>query len=544
MNVGHLKLLVFAVLFGVIFHTSGQVSEGQFPEIKCRSFNYPVLKNRKNNPVCRIAVKAGEKPGTILSFKIKAGKAELDDLKAIRIFYTGTDSVYNTNHCFGEARPHKSKISVSGVQRIEGGTVFFWISFELRKSCKLTAKLNARPYAVQIDSSWYNLTSSHSFPFHRVGIAVRKAGDDGVNTFRIPGLVTTGKGTLLASYDVRYDSARDLQGDIDIGISRSTDGGDNWEPMCIVLDLGKWGGLPEKFNGISDACILADTIRDQVFVAGLWMHGVLSSESGTWIEGLNETSTVWNHQWNNNGSLPGLGVTQTSQFLITRSLDDGVSWTPPVNLTNSCKNPGWHLFAPCPGRGIVTSDGCLVLPVEGKDEFGHWFSSLMYSGDGGKSWITGTPACPERSTNECQIAEIPQNGLMLNMRGRANEKEETNGRTIALTYDLGKSWVKHPTSNGTLAEPGCMASLYRFKHLLFFSNPNSNVERRSMTIKISSDYGNSWPEKYQIELDEGIGNGYSCLTSVDDLYIGILYESSQEQLVFQKIPISDFFSAD
>jgi sialidase-1 len=89
-----------------------------------------------------------------------------------------------------------------------------------------------------------------------------------------------------------------------------------------------------------------------------------------------------------------------------------------------------------------------------------------------------------------------------------------------------------------------MASLYRFKHLLFFSNPNSKEERRSMTIKVSRDYGNSWPGKYHIELYEGIGNGYSCLTSVDDLYIGILYESSQEQLVFQKIPISDFFCTD
>ena len=60
---------------------------------------------------------------------------------------------------------------------------------------------------------------------HRVGVGVRHAGDDGSAAFRIPGLVTTNKGTLLGVYDVRYNSSVDLQEHVDVGLSRSVDGG-------------------------------------------------------------------------------------------------------------------------------------------------------------------------------------------------------------------------------------------------------------------------------------------------------------------------------
>jgi sialidase-1 len=137
-----------------------------------------------------------------------------------------------------------------------------------------------------------------------------------------PGLATTNKGTLLAVYDARRQSSRDLQGDMDIGVSRSTDGGNTWEPMRIGLDMKEWGGLPQKFNGVSDACILVDKNSDKIFLAGLWMHGVINDE-GKWVEGLTNDSTNWNHQWRTKGSQPGFGVKQTSQFLIATSTDDG-----------------------------------------------------------------------------------------------------------------------------------------------------------------------------------------------------------------------------
>ena len=112
----------------------------------------------------------------------------------------------------------------------------------------------------------------------RPSVVVRYHGQDSVHTSRIPGIATTPAGTLLAIYDARYESARDLQGRMAIGLSRSTDGGRTWEPMRIVLDMGRWGRLPAKYNGVSDACILVDSARNKIYVAGLWMHGLLDSE--------------------------------------------------------------------------------------------------------------------------------------------------------------------------------------------------------------------------------------------------------------------------
>src|SRR3546814_115182 len=82
------------------------------------------------------------------------------------------------------------------------------------------------------------------------GIALRRHGEDGVDTYRIPGLATSNKGTLIAVYDVRYNNAADLQANIDIGMSRSADGGETWEPMKVIMDMGEWGGLPEAANGV------------------------------------------------------------------------------------------------------------------------------------------------------------------------------------------------------------------------------------------------------------------------------------------------------
>ena len=116
-----------------------------------------------------------------------------------------------------------------------------------------------------------------------------------------------------------------------------------------------------------------------------------------------------------------------------------------------------------------------------------------------------------------------------------------------VSSDLGKTWIEHPTSNNALIEPTCMASLIKEEFLIdgklqkvvLFSNPNSKFKREKMTIKISFDDGKTWPSEYHLLLDELVGRGYSCLTKIDDRNLGILYESSQADLVFQIVPIEE-----
>ena len=105
------------------------------------------------------------------------------------------------------------------------------------------------------------------------------------------------------------------------------------------------------------------------------MHGALD-DNGKWIEGLNENSTYWIHQWRKKGSQPGTGLKETCQFLITKSTDDGLTWSFPDNITGKTKRPEWWLFAPAPGQGITLADGTLVFPTQGRDDKGAAFSIL------------------------------------------------------------------------------------------------------------------------------------------------------------------------
>lgn len=367
-------------------------------------------------------------------------------------------------------------------------------------------------------------------------VIVRRAGDDSVNTYRIPALVTSQKGTLLAAWDNRYQTSRDLQGHIDIGLSRSTDGGQTWGKTQVVLDMGTWGGLHQKFNGVSDSQLLVDTITGRIWVAALWMHGVLDN-NGTFIEGLTEKSKEWKHQWGGTGSQAGLSPYQTSQFVMAYSDDDGLTWSKPINITNPTKPAAWWLYAPAPGNGITMRDGTLVMPTQGRNEKGIPFSNISYSKDRGQTWITTAPAT--FNTSECAVAELSDGSLMLNIRDNRNGKEkgEKNGRAVFVTKDLGRTWVEHPTSHGALKEPVCMASLVRHGNILLFSNPATVDQRKNMTLRYSADDGMTWSEGLLI--DEGGSFGYSSLSPIDDQTIGILWEGSKAQMMFRAIKISE-----
>ncbi|MGL1889417.1 MAG: exo-alpha-sialidase [Reichenbachiella sp.] len=383
----------------------------------------------------------------------------------------------------------------------------------------------------------------------RIGVALRKGGDDGVVRFRIPGMTSTNENNLLAIYDVRKENDRDLQGNIDIGVSRSIDEGNTWEPMRIALDMKEYNNLPQKFNGVSDACILVNKNSNTIYIAGCWMHGVIDEQNGIPVMNFDENSTNWNHQWRNNGSLPGYEINRTSQFLITKSTDDGKTWGEPINITKQVKQPDWYLFAPAPGSGITLDDGTLVFPTQGKDKNQRPFSNITYSKDGGQTWQSSTPSYS--NTTENMVVQLKDGSIMQNMRDNRNSsnKSNSNGRAVFITKNLGEEWVEHPSHHKALVEPVCMASIYKHTYIstrgehrsiILFSNPNSKYKRESMTIKVSLDEGKTWPEEYWLLLDElGLSGGYSSLTSINNNTIGILYEGSQAQMTFESIGLSE-----
>lgn len=509
----------------------------------------PILIERNDNVLFYMRMDAKETK-TLDEVTVTFGKdVPLSQIKSVKLYYGGTDASqdrgkkrfapveYISSNTPGktlaanpsysvrksEVQPKNDRtIVLKGEQKLFPGYNFFWVSLEMQPSASLQTKVTADITSVKADGKENptKLVSDKNIE-RRMGIGVRHAGYDGSAAFRIPGLVTTNKGTLLGVYDVRYNSSVDLQEHIDIGLSRSTDGGKTWEKMRLPLAFGEYDGLPAAQNGVGDPSILVDTKTNTVWIVAAWTHG-MGNQRAWW------------------SSHPGMDLNHTAQLVMAKSTDDGKTWSAPINVTEQVKLPEWYFLLQGPGRGITTSDGTLVFPIQFIDKTRIPNAGIMYSKDRGETWKIHNYA--RTNTTEAQVAEVEPGVLMLNMRDNRG-----GSRAVYTTTDFGQTWKEHESSRTALIEPVCMASLISVKakdnvlgkDLLIFSNPNSTSARKDMTIKISMDGGKTWSADHQLLLDEDYNWGYSCLTMIDKETIGILYESSVAHMTFQSIKLKD-----
>ena len=533
-------ILSFVFLYIGLVVTAGNQVEIFTPRI-------PVVTGREYGIVTEICIESDGRADTL--DRIDLAVTDLDPalLRSARLVYTGTLSAIRSRTTsyvltdqgkrlgggqtlyadkgFGIVQnilhPTEPVFGFPVGKALVKGRNYFHISLEITPR---TIEELARPFTLEVERVVVNgsecTLDRQGAVGSRLGVSVRQHGDDGVWAYRIPGLVTTNSGTLLGVYDVRHVSSLDLQNDIDVGVSRSTDGGVSWEPMRIALDMGEWGGLPEAQNGVGDPAVLVDTQTGEIFILAVWTHGCGGDRAWTAVG-------------------DGLAPEETAQLMLTSSRDDGRSWSEPRNITRQIKHPEWFLTLQGPGRGICMKDGTLVYPIQfiGADRIP--CAGIIYSKDHGQTWHFHTPA--RSNTTESQVAELPDGSLMLNMRD--NRK---TGRAVSVTRDLGRTWQEHPSSGG-LIEPVCMASLLNIpaernvlgRDLLLFSNPATTKGRHSMTIRVSLDGGYTWLPEHSLLLDAEENWGYSCLTQIDAGHIGILYESSVSQMLFQAVRLTD-----
>ncbi|HNY28814.1 MAG TPA: sialidase family protein [Candidatus Sumerlaeota bacterium] len=332
-----------------------------------------------------------------------------------------------------------------------------------------------------------------------------RAGEGGYHTYRIPSLIETQQGALLAFCEGRKGSSSDA-GDIDLLLRRSNDGGATWSPVQTVWDDGP--------NTCGNPCPVVDRETGTVWLLLTWNAGPQREDQ---IQ-------------------PGFGEDSRRVF-VTRSSDDGATWDKPVEITRAVKRPDWTWYATGPGNGIQLRGGRLVIPCDHKvrvegTERDH--SHVLYSDDHGKNWQVGGIAWEK--TNESAVAELKDGTLLLNMRNNHGKSR----RSVAKSADGGLTWS--PVAfDDALVEPVCEASLVTTRRWneaddeLLFSNP-ADTQRVRLTVRLSRDGGRTWPMSRS--LHEGPA-AYSSLCPLGGGEAGILYERG-DKTPYERITFARF----
>jgi sialidase-1 len=223
-----------------------------------------------------------------------------------------------------------------------------------------------------------------------------------------------------------------------------------------------------------------------------------------------------------------------------KTMDDAVTWSAPVEITASVKQPDWTWYATGPGVGIQTSGGRLVIPANHAEAgSGVHRSHIFYSDDGGGHWALGASA--DAGTNESQIVELADGRLMLNMRNHPPTAE--NFRMVAISDDLGRTLSK-AFPDRALIEPPAQASLLRLTSAqpadrgpLLFANPASAARER-LTVRLSYDEGVTWPVARVVHQGPA---AYSSLVALQDSSVGLLFErgdrSPYERITFARLTL-------
>ncbi len=519
------KLLFVSLMLSLALSLRAQVVDTLF----VKEPTYPLMINEPNNIYFDLKIKPTEANQVLESLKLTLDNTKY--VKSVKVYYTGTHYLAGGNHYSrnfekptyaikkAEINSVSKKMTLNVDQKLFGDNNYFWVGVTLDPKTPLKEKLSLKITAATINGESVPMSYTGESKARRVGVSVRSAGDDGVSAYRIPGLVTTKKGTLVAVYDIRRNSSVDLQEDVQVGVSRSFDGGQTWQPMQIAIDMRGYGSLPDSQNGVGDPAILIDDKTGDLYLIGLWAHGIGGQRN------------FWGSK--KNAMLP---EEQAAQVLIAKSTNDGATWSEPINITPQIKDPAWGVLLQGPGMGITMEDGTLVFAFQYLGGDNVPCATIIYSKDKGKTWQIGEAA--RSNTTEAQVVEIEPGVLMLNSRD--NRK---GSRAVLITKDMGKTWEDHHTSRSALIEPVCMASFIKVNDKTFlFSNPAHTGSRVNMTIKGSKDVANSWNEG--VLLDSGSGWGYSCLTMIDSKTVGILYEGSQAQMTFQAIPLKEILEKE
>ncbi len=355
-----------------------------------------------------------------------------------------------------------------------------------------------------------NDTLQTSTPFY--------GGLHGYYSFRIPTLIKT-KSALVAFAEGRKNSTSDF-GDIDIVYRRSVDNGKTWEDMKILYDLDTLAvqnPVPVYVPSENKLIVLFNT-------TSLSEHDVLHKDYGPEKE---------------------------RNAFMAASLDDGLTWQNPLNITRSVKLPHWRWHSLGPVHGIELQhpkhQGRLLVPVAISIAKGNraYCMALIFSDDKGNTWQIGavdTNLNDAVMANETTIAELPDGRVYVNTRDQEGGSRLKN-RGETFSQDGGSSFASEIVESQKFPSPIVQASLLAWPqnhtpgaNRLFFATPSHPEKRIDLMIFESTDEALHWEPVFKVHSGH---SAYSDMVRLDANTMGVIYETDEyKKIRFRTIHIN------
>lgn len=272
----------------------------------------------------------------------------------------------------------------------------------------------------------------------------------GSKFFRIPALVVTKKGTIIAAADRRYNDPTDLgKGQvIDVVVKTSSDGGNTWSDAITVLKANSTA------SSYGDAFLM--NAHDGSVLMGVVAEPGVQGRADTWIFKSTDEGKTWT-------KIATLGV--DSALYVDKTASKGFGASGQGLTLRYGQNKGKLMFAFFQWNNASATGGLSV-------------SSIM-SSDNGQTWTkTGSikPDKPNNNIDETKAIELSDGTILLNHRRHVS----VGGRSWSKSTDGGKNW----TSEGLdpeVNDPGNNADFARYE---FYGRP---VKTSGYVLMINSD---------------------------------------------------------
>jgi len=231
------------------------------PSVELKQQHLPLNSGIENVGVFEIRLTVTSESKTLLLNNVEVSfdtESKFAGIETISAKYSGAVSGSETNVLFGTSKNLSQKTNIPGIKELGTGVHFLRFDIGMSSNPDLTSRFKVEKITLSFKNHESISVSPTDNYIFRPKMVLRAHGQDKTDTYRIPGLITTNKGTLIAVYDNRYNNSKDLQEDIDIGMSGSTDGGQSWQPMRVIMDMGEYDGRSQRLNGTGDPCVLYD----------------------------------------------------------------------------------------------------------------------------------------------------------------------------------------------------------------------------------------------------------------------------------------------